>query len=127
MTRANVDLTQGKVAIPEGVRTARVVDLTEWGAAQVGRHVARLEGQRRLVVADGTSEASARTSVAAVLAAILRRAGVAGEAVTQRSVVTWAGVRVLAAEGTIEDVARTLGVRSLDVAAALVGHEWQSR
>jgi integrase/recombinase XerC len=40
------------------------------------------------------------------------------------SVAAWAGRRVLDDTGSIEAAARTMGVRSLDRAARLVGHDW---
>ena len=41
------------------------------------------------------------------------------------SVVTWAGVQVLESTGRIEEVAKALGLKSLDRAAAFIGWNWQ--
>jgi integrase/recombinase XerC len=56
---------------------------------------------------------------------VLRRAGLASEPdVRPVSVPAWVGVQVLAETGRIDEVARRLGVRSLDRAAALIGWDW---
>lgn len=68
-----------------------------------------------------------QASISGAVGAILQRAGLHQESdVRPRSVTAWAGQRVFDETGRIEDVARRLGLRSLDRAAALIGWEWRS-
>ena len=60
------------------------------------------------------------------IADVLARAGLAAEPdVRPLSVVAWAGRQILDETGRIDDVARRLGMRSLDRAAQLIGFDWQ--
>ena len=58
----------------------------------------------------------------------LMRAGIEREPdVRPGSVVAWAGRRIFEETGSIEEVARRLGIRSLDRAARLIGWGWAPR
>lgn len=71
------------------------------------------------------SAASAHQSISARLAMVVREAGLKGRpGVTPNSIRLTSGRAVLEAEG-IEAAARFLGARSLDRAAAALGHVWQ--
>ena len=53
-------------------------------------------------------------------------AGLAAERdLAPMSLATWAGRRVFDATGRIEEAAKTLGLRSLDTAAAAIGFGWR--
>jgi integrase/recombinase XerC len=98
----------------------RWAELTAWGAIQVAR-------RRRLdlaYLASDRDEPVCGSGVARTLSRILRRAGLGGRPdVGVWSLAGWAGSRLLA-EGGIEDVARGLGMRSLDRAAERIGYVW---
>ncbi|MFC7898292.1 hypothetical protein [Streptomyces sp. NPDC057381] len=65
----------------------------------------------------------ARACVA--LSDLIRRIGLGAEPrVKPASLTAFAGVRIFGDTGKIEDVARGLGLRSLDRAADLVGYDW---
>lgn len=125
VTAADVSIDATVVSAPgtDKVRSRRV-GLTDWGQAQVRRRVAASPLHGHLVVPEGTSAASARTSVAATLRTILQRAGVVSDDIALRSIVGWAGARILVQTGSIESAARSLGMTSLDRAAEVVGHRW---
>ena len=56
---------------------------------------------------------------------VLRRAGLAEEPdVRPASIVAWAGRRILEETGRIDEVARRLGMRSLDRAARFIDWSW---
>jgi hypothetical protein len=58
---------------------------------------------------------------------VMHRSGVASEPdVRPVSVAAWAGRELLIQTGRIDEVARRLGVRSLDRAAAMIAWEWAS-
>jgi integrase/recombinase XerC len=58
---------------------------------------------------------------------VLTRAGLARERdVRPASVAAWAGRKILEESGQIDEVARRLGMRSLDRAARFVGFDWHS-
>jgi integrase/recombinase XerC len=58
---------------------------------------------------------------------VLTRAGLAREAdVRPASVAGWAGNQILDETGHIDEVARRLGMRSLDRAARFIGFDWNA-
>jgi integrase/recombinase XerC len=103
--------------------------LTEWGCKQLARHVERLnrKGPDALLVYDGARDDKvAQISSCIAISDVLRMSGLAKEPdVRPHSVVAWAGRRVLSETSHIEAVAKALGTRSLDRAAALIGWEWR--
>ncbi|MGQ0803511.1 MAG: tyrosine-type recombinase/integrase [Actinomycetota bacterium] len=125
-----IDLETGKVSLSGSTKTEpRTVPLTDWGATQLARRV-EAPGHRRgeRVAYQGTgSPESAQASVSGAVGDVLRRAGFASEPdIRPRSVTAWVGRKVFDETGHIEDVARRLGLRSLDRAAALIGWwEWR--
>jgi hypothetical protein len=71
---------------------------------------------------------SKQASACMVVGEVLVRAGLAGEPdVRPLSVTAWAGRRILEETGRIEQVARRLGMRSLDRAARLICFEWATQ
>jgi hypothetical protein len=71
------------------------------------------------------SEESGQVSSCIAVAETLTRAGIGKEPdVRPGSVVAWAGRKVFDETGTIEEVARRLGMRSLDRAARFIGWGW---
>jgi integrase/recombinase XerC len=123
-----LDLESGLVALGGGAKVeARFGTLTDWGVHALER---RLEVVGRdpetLVVYEGAgSPESRQASVCDAIGETLRRAGLAAEPdVRPISVVGWAGHKVFEETGQIEAVARALGMRSLDRAAALIGWDW---
>jgi integrase/recombinase XerC len=55
----------------------------------------------------------------------LRRAGLLADSeVRPASLTAWAGQQVLNETGRVDEVARALGMRSLDGAARLIGWDW---
>lgn len=117
----DIDLDRGTVTFRAGSRAAsRTTALTAWGLEQVtaflGRDGAPTEGS----LLDLTPSAVGMT-----LKNILRDAGLRDAGIRARSIVAWAGVQVFAATGSIEEVARRLGMKSLDGAARLIGWSWR--
>lgn len=129
---ADLDLETVRVWFAGSAKTdPRWARLTDWGAVQLARRVRELgtgTGQSMPVTYEGAgSEHSQRTSSVEAIKSVLLRAGVAGDRdVHPRSVTAWAGCRVLSETGRIDEVARRLGLRSLDLAADLVGFDWKA-
>jgi integrase/recombinase XerC len=103
--------------------------LSEWGATQLARRVGCLKNvaiEDPAVAYEGRgSEESAQASSCIAIAETLMRAGIGREPdVRPGSVVSWAGRRVFEETGSIEEVARRLGIRSLDRAARFIGWGW---
>ena len=107
---------------------ARVNPLTGWGAEAI-RRVLVVNGidpadDARLCVTGTAGADRAAQSVATRLCDVIRDAGLAeADAVTAGSIRLTAAAEVLARAG-IEAAARFLGARSLDAAAAALGHGW---
>lgn len=125
-----IDLETNQVALGGSAKTEpRTAPLSEWGATQLGRRIEALghrRGERVAYQGKGRAE-SGQASVSGAIGDVLRRAGLASEPdVRPRSVTAWVGRNVFNETGHIEDVARRLGLRSLDRAAALIGWwEWR--
>jgi hypothetical protein len=135
VTAAHV--TEGRdgwiVSLPGTRRTEpRTVTLTGWGATVVERRLAGLEGTPGAPLAySGTAPAgtSARHAAGcALVAVVLDRCGLGLEPdVRPASVRHWRARALLDSGARVEDVAVLLGLRSLDEAAAAVGHDWRAR
>jgi integrase/recombinase XerC len=125
VTRDDVDLDAGTVWIKGGPRTSpRTGALSEWGLATL-RQRAPGCGAGPLAYAGEGSGIAGQVSTCRAISSVLLRAGLAGEPdVRPMSVAAWAGRRVLDETGSIEAAAIAMGVRSLDRAARLVGHDW---
>ncbi|MGI8757545.1 MAG: hypothetical protein ACR2MB_17140 [Acidimicrobiales bacterium] len=124
----DIDLEHGGIDIRGGGRCApRSGQLTPWGILQVEARLAVVgdDPTKPLVYDGGEARLGGLVSANSAITQVLQRAGVAGEPdVRPSSVVAWAGARVLETTGRIEDVARALGLRSLDSAATFIGWQW---
>ncbi len=99
--------------------------LTEWGALQVERRIRALRlgsADALLVYAGAGSPESRQASAATAIRTILVRAGLGDEPdLRPASVLAWAGACLFTQGNPIEEVARRLGMRSLDACATLIG------
>jgi hypothetical protein len=126
----HVNLGEGRVWLSGGARTTpRWGHLTSWGASVLTARLAELGDDREVPVGyGGTSTGlSPQVSTCTAISRVLVRCGLAGEAdVRPTSVAAWAGRRVFDQTGSIERTALTLGVRSLDQAARIIGWDWDA-
>jgi len=129
VTAADLQLDDGRVWISDSSRTlARFVRPSDWGLLQLERRLrsAKPEADQPLLYS-GRSGCNYHRQAASCVAVstVLRLAGLSGEPdVRPLSAAGWAGRQVLDETGRIEDVARVLGVRSLDRAARLIAWDW---
>jgi integrase/recombinase XerC len=125
----DIDIDSRRVWLHGSRRTVeRWSALNDWSAFQLERRVAALGHRNAPLVygADGSAE-SAQASSCIAIADTLARGGLGGEPdVRPVSVAAWAGRTLLEETGRIDEVARLLGVRSLDRAAAIVGWDWST-
>jgi integrase/recombinase XerC len=126
----DVDPAAGAVWVSGSTKTdARTATLSEWGAQQIRRRLDMPERDPSVAVvyAGSGSPESAQASVSGAIGDVLRRAGLGDEPdVRPRSVTAWVGRQVFLETGQIEAVARRLGLRSLDRAAALIAWDWHN-
>lgn len=129
VTRGDVDLPGGRVWIHGGPTTAnRWGHLTEWGCVQLMRRLASIDERPDQPVVYEGQDGTATGQVSSCIAVrdVLIRAGLGKEpGVRPASVAGWAGRRVLADTGRIDEVARRLGMASLDRTARFIGWSWQ--
>jgi integrase/recombinase XerC len=124
---SDVDLDSGRVWILGSTRTTgRWGVLSEWGVVQLERRVRGMRDLEVPVVYSGRRGGeSGQSSSSMAICDTLARAGLSRESdVRPLSVAAWAGVKIFEQTGRIEDVARRLGMRSLDRAALLIGWDW---
>lgn len=109
-------------------RIERLAPLTDWGAARLAERIGELDGapaETRLLTTARASKNARTASTGALIGEVFRWAGLAGDASLEpRSLPAWAGRRVFERTGRIEDAARFLGVRNLQTAAEIIGHDW---
>lgn len=122
----DVDLKAGTVRLNPD--RPRVNPLTGWGAEAIGRVLAAggidPADDTRLCVTATADPRQGAQSVATRLCDAIRDAGLAEvQGVTGGSIRLTAAAEVLAQDG-IEAAARFLGAKSLDAAAAALGHHW---
>jgi hypothetical protein len=86
----------------------------------------RVSGTHRLVYGGARGAGTRRAAWCGAIYEVLVLGGLAGEpAIHPSSLAAWAARKVFLRTGRIDDVARALGVRSLDRAAAVVGWDWR--
>ncbi|WP_328494666.1 hypothetical protein OHS59_19405 [Streptomyces sp. NBC_00414] len=116
---------------------ARWCPLDDWGLnvlASRARFVSARQLRKesapnaRLAVSDRHgSDAYLQARACVALGDLLKRIGLSDEEdVKPSSVTAWAAVAEFERTGRIEDAARRLGLRSLDRAAAVIGHNWHT-
>ncbi|MDQ3765857.1 MAG: hypothetical protein M3346_00710 [Actinomycetota bacterium] len=126
---SDVDLDAGTVLLHGcSKRVPRVGVLTPWGVEQLRRHISQLAGNDcPLVYGAQTSSVSGQASSCSALHDVLRHAGLSGEPdVRPGSLAAWAGRRIFEETGLEREVARALGIRSLDRAAQVIGWDWSA-
>ncbi len=126
----DIDLDGARVHIAGGAKTlARWGELNPWGLAQVTRRLSALKGASPgtpLVCSSPKTRASARASAYDAIRTIMIRAGLGCEPdLRPNSVAAWKGASALSAGASIDEVARMLGIRSLDAAASFIGWDWR--
>ncbi len=132
-TTTDLDLPAAEVSTAGGTRThPRTCPINEWGVYVLGLRAARLErarhGPYRLVTSTKSSRYGAQASVGAGFNDIARNAGLATgkRKVEPRDITRYVARRVLYETGQLSEVARRLGLSSLDAAAGLAGLAWQN-
>lgn len=127
---SDLDLGSERVWLHGGSTTIpRWGYVSPWGLEQLTRR-ARVLRRRSiddpLLVYEGKGSVESRTASACVaISETLRRAGLASEPdIRPASVRAWAGAQILRDTDRVEEVARRLGMRSLDRTARLIGHGW---
>lgn len=126
---ADLDLDAGLVALTGAPPVcARTGALTSWGTAALRRaHTSLAPAPSDPVVHRGASSPEGQRGQAAaanLLRRLLAAAGVAAADVRPTSVRLWAARHALDRGATIEQVARLLGLASLDAAADAIGYQW---
>lgn len=122
----DVDLKGARVWIHGGKRTVeRWGDLTDWGVRVLSARIAEIASGEALVYSGGWVTGAGQVATCSAISTILVRAGVAGEPdIRPGSVAGWAGRRAVDNGSDLAEVARMLGVRSLDQAARIIGWDW---
>ena len=129
VTASHVDLESGRVRLP-GSRSAepRWGQLSPWGRSALKRRICELGEELRPLTYHGDGSAQSRHAAGCLaISSTLARAGLGDDpAVRPVSVTAWAGQQILAESGRIDEVARRLGIRSLDRTARLVDFAWNT-
>lgn len=126
---SDVDLEHGRVWLHGSSKAEpRWGILTSWGLTQIRRRIETLGDAERPLIYNGKGTAESKQSASCIaIAETLVRAGLGSEPdVRPGSVVAWAGQRIFEQTGRIEEVARRLGIRSLDRAARFIDFDWKN-
>jgi integrase/recombinase XerC len=130
ITVGDVDLANGRVWIHGGkTTTARWGSLTEWGQAQLQARLRAVPREASFPVVYRGQGAAEVGQVSGCIAVrdVLIRAGLGAEpGVRPASVAGWAGSSLRRDGLAIEEVARRLGMASLDRAARFIGWDWKA-
>lgn len=109
-------------------RRPRTVIVDEWSATAIADQLRRMrltEDDDEPLLTTARGSITRQVSVSADLGAVLRAAGLAGDAdVSRRSLMMWLAASTLRRTGRVEEVAKVMGVTSLDAAADLAGLRW---
>ncbi len=128
VTTTDINLGSGVVQLPGSAKVdPRDGVFSPWGLEQVRRRIRVLNGHAdgRLVYRANGDPISAQASVCNMISELMLRAGLANEPdLKPASVPAWVGTRVFQETSDIGEVARRLGMRSLDRAALLIGYDF---
>jgi hypothetical protein len=120
---SDLDLAAGTVSLPGGTRIdPRTNLLTRWGKHVLGDITAGCKDTSTALLP--ISAKSAASTVSNTLGD-LSKAAALRPSVTVDDIRAWRARRLFKHTKSIEDVARFLGTRSLDVAADVVGYHWR--
>ena len=126
----DLDLEGGRVWIHGGKTTSdRWGYLSKWGRLQLQRRVVSLPADlgALLVYAGQGQPEVGQVSGCIAVRDVLIRAGLGAElGVRPASIAAWAGATLLTGGAPIEEVARRLGMRSLDRTARFIGWDWRT-
>ena len=130
IARKDLDLDRRRVWIHGGPTTAhRWGHLSEWACVHLDRRLASIDDSpEQLVVYEGADgPATGQISACVAVRDVLVRSGLGKEAgVRPASVAGWAGQQILRESGRIDEVARRLGMASLDRAARFIAWSWNA-
>jgi integrase len=124
----DIDIDGRRVWISGGRTTLeRRGVLSDWGARQLQARIAQLKDPNARVVYGGAGPAATgQISASVALSDVLTRAGLGDEPdVRPASIAAWAGRRILEETGRIDEVARRLGMSSLDRTARFIAWDWK--
>ena len=126
----DIDLVGARVWIHGGRTTAaRWGHLSNWGRSQLERRIADLptDPQTPIVYGGVGGYATGQVSACTAVGDVLTRAGLASEPdVRPASVAAWAGRQIYNETGRIDEVARRLGMASLDRTARFINLDWRT-
>jgi integrase/recombinase XerC len=124
---SDVDLSSGTVWIQGSSRTQpRRGVLSTWGIQQLSRRLEKLASvgndDRPVIYEGDRGGASGQASASAAIAWTLHRTGLTADpTVRPASVAAWAGRRLFEEGVPLEEIAKRLGIRSLDRTASFIG------
>ncbi len=124
VTAADLDLAAGTVSLPGGTRIdPRTNKLTKWGQQVLGDITGDCADLSMALLP--ISAKSAASTVSNTLGDLSKAAAIRPR-VTVEGIRAWRARRLFEHSKSIEDVARFLGTRSLDIAAGVVGYHWRT-
>lgn len=123
VARSDVDLLAGTVTLAGRTRVgARTNPLTRWGHTVLSDVLSDEGSTSELLLPISASSAAA--TVSNTMSDLCQAAGLVPR-VSVEGIRAWRARRLFQHSASLEDVARFLGTRSLDVASDMIGHHWQ--
>ena len=123
----DIDLSSGTVQLPGSyANDPRVGELTEWGMQQVRRRVERGSHRDESLIVWRRGPRDLRAASTQAITESLRAARLDAPDVRPISIAAWAGRHLLDEGIPIDEVARRLGMRSLDEVARVIGFQWRA-
>lgn len=125
----DIDLEARTASLPGSRRhRERLIPLDENARDVLAERIAFLKRQHRtdLCEAGIGSDAARQARIGMTITNVLHAAGLGDDPdITPTSLTAYAGARIFAETGRIEDVAHLTGMQSLDAAATLINYHWQ--
>jgi site-specific recombinase XerD len=107
-------------------RMPRYGYFSAWGLEQIERRLRMDLEPSASLISWRTPPKTLRAACSQAIKETFKAAGLVEHDVRPRSIVAWAGRVMLAEDATIDEIARRLGMRSLDETAAFIGYDWRS-
>jgi integrase/recombinase XerC len=125
---SDLDLARERIWLPGAPGAdARWGYFTNWGLGQVLRRIGAEADPNTSLIVWRREPKNTRAASSQALTETLKAAGLNALEIRPRSITAWAGRRLFDDGAPLDEVARRLGMRSLDQTASFIGFDWRSQ
>jgi hypothetical protein len=124
----DLDLAHERIWLPgTPAADARWGYFSDWGLSQVLRRIRAEADPNTPLIVWRREPKNGRAASSQALTETLRAAGLSAPGIKPRSITAWAGRRLFDDGAPLDEVAKRLGMRSLDQTSRFIGFDWRAQ